>query len=155
MKTIKFIALVTILVSLISCGDKNALVFNDKLVSIQKEVFKKIDVVENDTIQTDITKQYQELQKFVKGKIQELKVIDGPADGERFKQSMIDYMDGINAVYDASINMLKEVGNAEKLGMYKDEFTQMQTNAEKLEEKVIKEQKIFAGKHNIRLDKDL
>jgi hypothetical protein len=150
MKSLKLIAVLFTLVLLVSCGAQQAKDFNDKLVGIQMSLMNEVNGMKSDT--ADALGKLTKVQNAAKAKIAEAKALEGPKDGEGFRQAMINDFDGIVGSYGVLINMLKQQGNDEELKKLQDEFDGWQKKIELLDENVITEQKKFVAKYNIKLE---
>jgi hypothetical protein len=150
MKSLKLIAVLFTLVFLVSCGAQQAKDFNDKLVGIQMSLMNEVNGMKSDT--ADALGKLTKVQNAAKAKIAEAKALEGPKDGEGFRQAMINDFDGIVGSYGVLINMLKQQGNDEELKKLQDEFDGWQKKIEVLDENVMVEQKKFVAKYNIKLE---
>lgn len=151
MKTLKLIALLITVVTLFSCGTSGAKEFNDKLVKIQLSLMDEVDAMKTDTL--DALTKLTKVKNSAKAKITEFKAVNGPKDGENFRQAMIDDFDGIISSYDVLIKMMYAQDNESELAKLQDEFGEWQKKLEVLDEKVLSEQKKFVAKYNLRLEK--
>jgi peptidoglycan hydrolase CwlO-like protein len=150
MKSLKLIAVLFAVILLVSCGAQQAKDFNDKLVGIQMSLMNEVNGMKSDT--ADALGKLTKVQNAAKAKIAEAKALEGPKDGEGFRQAMINDFDGIVGSYGVLINMLKQQGNDEELKKLQDEFDGWQKKIEVLDENVMAEQKKFVAKYNIKLE---
>jgi hypothetical protein len=151
MKLLKLIAVLFTLVTMVSCGAQQAKDFNDKLVGIQTSLMNTVNGMKSDS--SDAITKLTKVQNVAKAKIAEAKALQGPKDGEGFRQAMIDDFDGIVGSYDVLIKMLNQQGDEKALAKLQDEFSVWEKKLELLDDKVMSEQKKFVAKYNIKLEK--
>jgi|SRR5882757_3251163 len=135
------------LLLLVSCGAKEALDYNNKLTSIQKSLFGKIDLLKDKaTIEN-----YKKIQTEIKASIGELNVLKAPTDGLELKNAMIDDFELLNNEYDLEIKFLNpDIQESEKEAV-KADIINWPAKMKILDEKLITAQKKFASAHNIKL----
>ena len=148
-KITTFIPLFALVIMLASCGTKEALDFNNKLVEAQKNLVTQINETQKDTV--NAIQKLQHIQDIAKTKLKEISALKEPSDGEAFKQAMEDDFQGLIDSYDVWIQMAKEKGNTDIKTDVQDKLKFWETKITDLDNKVKDEQKKFADKHNIKL----
>jgi hypothetical protein len=149
MKQVKGLLLTVIIVSVISCSNKNALAFNEKLVGIQHELMNKVTKMQADT--ADATSKLTTVRDFAKLKQDEVKALQAPGGGEDFKEAMLKDLDGIVQSYNVLIK-ITQAGNDEiKLAPLREEFAGWEKKIKQLDENVETEQRKFAKASHITL----
>lgn len=138
------------LLLLVSCGAKDELAFNNKLVNLQKGLLEEVNKMKNDTTGGPV-ETLKKMQGSIKAKITELSAVKAPSDGDAFKSAMMDDFEAVNSSYDVLIKIANpDISEADKTELT-NEITTWQSKIEVLDEKVITEQKKFASAHNIKL----
>jgi hypothetical protein len=138
---------------LVSCGQKDAVNFNDKLVNLQKDLLKTVNTIKDSkTDSTSGNELLKKMQAAIKTKVAELSAVKAPSDGEAFKQAMMDDFNGIDKSYDLLVKISDPATTPEEKTELMSQFSVWETKIGTLDENVISEQKKFASKHNIKLE---
>jgi len=149
LKKIKLFIAGAVLLTLISCGSKQALDFNNKMVTIQKDLLADVNAMKGDT--SNPVAVLKKMQGKIKERMGELSAIKAPSDGGDFKSAMMDDFEAVNNSYDVLIKIANpDISETEKAELT-SQISTWQSKIEVLDEKVITEQKKFASAHNIKL----
>jgi hypothetical protein len=136
---------------LISCGAKNALKFNEKIVVIQNNLIVKINMAPIDLEGNNNVSNLNMVRDFAKEKMEELKALKAPSDGEDYKNAMLNNLQSVHNLYDYALKLTDpKLTDAEK-SKVGAELTAMYAKATVVENKVMQEQRKFAKKYNLEL----
>ncbi len=153
MKIIKQIIPGLAIILLVSCSQRNALDFNNKLVAIQQELMGKFSTMHTDDTAINIktVAMLIDVQDFAKQKLDEVKGMQAPKGGEAFKEAMVNDLSGIIDSYSVLIKITEARNDEAKLAPLREDFAVWEKKLETLDDNVLEEQRKFAKANNIML----
>ncbi len=150
----KFLSIVAVLsvFFLSSCNSRQqAVSFNDKLVFIQKAFSREVDIAKL-TVQDEVAR-YKRIKEISRRKIEEIKAVKAPSDGEAFKMAMIDDIQLVYDIFDVSIKLGDEKLKEDEIKKLEAELDALRAKIDKYDDKVLEEQKKFAKANHFTLEK--
>jgi hypothetical protein len=155
-----FMAIVALLcVFVISSCNSGALVFNNKIVEVQKVLEPKIAVFEAKMTAVgengDIKKIVPDAKVIVEEidkSIVKLKALEAPKDGEEFKRAMLVQYEFIKKLYGQVIVLGDASTTDEEKAKIVVDFTNAESDMQKLQDDTQAKQKVFAKANGFKLE---
>jgi len=155
-----FLAILALVVVMgISSCNSGALVFNNKVVEVQKTLEPKImafankmgSLGENDDIKS-LTPDAKQLLVDLDAGVTKIKAIEAPKDGEEFKRSLLAQFEFMKNFCNQTIKLGDEKTTDEEKTEILTYFLNAETEATKLEEDTKQKQQAFAKANGFKLE---
>ncbi|MBS1509343.1 MAG: hypothetical protein JST86_00765 [Bacteroidetes bacterium] len=149
----RLIVFITVCLSLlfVSCNSRVALDFNQKLVSLQKEVITKAESMNG--VSRDSVEKWALFNNYLKQRISDMKALKAPEGGDDFKEAMLNDIYGLADAIELKAKIYQNQNNEDGGISLAQQFDSLKTVLKKLDQRVIMEQRKFAKANNFRLEK--
>lgn len=149
MKKITILLLAAVTLMFTSCDSKKAKDFNDKLVTIQKEIINEAQAIMKGP---DQKASKIKANDFIKQKLAELEKVEPVKGGEAFKQAMVDDIKALSQVYEIAVKLEDTNVTPEEATKLEAEQQQLLTKIDKYDNEVLEQQRKFAKSKGFKLE---